>query len=84
MNDHRKHSEKVPAGQGPDAVIREPLKIGPATPYDFTARNLTAYGGLLPVGTMLEKLGFERLVEECPRHDKTAALAPAMWAAVRA
>jgi hypothetical protein len=64
VNDHRKHSEKVPAGQGPDAVIREPLKIGLATPYDFTARNLTAYGGLLPVATMLEKLGFERLVEE--------------------
>ena len=38
--------------------------MGASTPYDFTARNLTAYGGLLPVGTMLEKLGFERLVEE--------------------
>jgi hypothetical protein len=64
VNDNRKHSEKVPAGQGLDEVIREPLKIGPSTPYDFTARNLTAYGGLLPVATMLEKLGFEPLVEE--------------------
>jgi len=40
------------------------LKIGASTPYDFSARNLTAYGGLLPVATMLEKLGFEQLVEE--------------------
>jgi hypothetical protein len=32
--------------------------------YDFSARNLTAYGGLLPVATMLEKLGFQQLVEE--------------------
>ena len=28
------------------------------------AKNLTAYGGLLPVATMLEKLGFQQLVEE--------------------
>jgi hypothetical protein len=33
-------------------------------PYDFVARNLTAYGGLLRVATMLEKLGFQQLVEE--------------------
>ena len=64
MNDNRKHSGKTPAGQGPEEVIREPLEIGAATPYDFAARNLTAYGGLLPVATMLERLGFERLVEE--------------------
>jgi hypothetical protein len=50
--------------QGPEEAIREPLKIGPSTPYDFSARNLTAYGGLLAVATMLEKLGFERLLEE--------------------
>jgi hypothetical protein len=40
------------------------LKIGASTPYDFSKRNLTAYGGLLPVAAMLEKLGFEQLVEE--------------------
>lgn len=28
------------------------------------AKNLTACGGLLPVATMLEKLGFQQLVEE--------------------
>lgn len=32
-------------------------------PYDFSGRNLT-YGGLFPVATMLEKLGFQKLVEE--------------------
>jgi len=47
-----------------ETVVAKPLKIGGSTPYDFSARNLTAYGGLLPVATMLEKLGFQQLVEE--------------------
>jgi hypothetical protein len=64
VNDNRKHNEETPARQGVEAVLPEPLKIGASTPYDFTARNLTAYGGLLPVATMLEKLGFQQLVEE--------------------
>jgi hypothetical protein len=59
-----KHSEKTSARQGIESVVAGPLKIGASTPYDFTARNLTAYGGLLPVATMLEKLGFQQLVEE--------------------
>ena len=64
MNDTRNHNEKWRAGQGAEAVSPEPLKIGATTHYDFGARNLTAYGGLLPVATMLEKLGFQKLVEE--------------------
>src|SRR3974377_1094340 len=64
VKNNRKHSEKTPCGQGAETVIPAPLKIGASTPYDFSARNLTAYGGLLPVATMLEKLGFEELVEE--------------------
>jgi hypothetical protein len=44
--------------------MAEPNKIGASTPYDFEAKNLTAYGGLLPVATMLEKLSFQQLVEE--------------------
>ena len=64
MNDTRNHNEKRPAGQAAEAVSPEPLKIGATTHYDFSARNLTAYGGLLPVATMLEKLGFQKLVEE--------------------
>lgn len=60
----RRHIEKRSAKQGAGAVIPGPNKIGAATPYDFAAKNLTAYGGLLPVATMLEKLGFQQLVEE--------------------
>ena len=43
---------------------REPNKINAATKYSFTGRNLTAYGGLLPVAAMLEKLDFRELVGE--------------------
>jgi len=75
VNDNRKHNGKMPGEQGPGAAIQEPLKIGAATPYDFSARNLTAYGGLLPVATMLEKLGFEKLVEEMlPVRRRTRAM----------
>ncbi len=41
---------------------REPNKISATTKYSFTGRNLTAYGGLLPVAAMLEKLEFRELV----------------------
>jgi Transposase DDE domain group 1 len=61
---NRENNEKRRAAQGAGAVRSEPLKIGASTPYDFTARNLTAYGGLLPVATLLERLGFQQLVEE--------------------
>jgi DDE family transposase len=52
------------AKQGPDAVTLKPIKISATTPYDFTGPNLTAYGGLLPVATMLEKLQFQQLIQE--------------------
>jgi len=57
VNDNRQHNEKKPARQGLEGATPEPLKIGASTLYDFSARQLTAYGGLLPVATMLEKLG---------------------------
>jgi hypothetical protein len=60
----REHSEKRRAKQGPKEGIGEPNRIGASTPYDFEGKNLTAYGGLLPVATMLERLGFQQLVEE--------------------
>src|SRR5882672_8615700 len=60
----KKHSDKDRAKQGAGEVTAEPNKIGASTPYDFEGRNLTAYGGLLPVATMLEKLGFQQLLEE--------------------
>src|SRR6202167_3575835 len=50
--------------QGSEGPTAEPNKIGASTPYDFHGKNLTPYGGLLPVITMLEKLDFQPLVEE--------------------
>jgi hypothetical protein len=64
VNNNREDNEKKGPAQGVGAVNREPFKIGASTPYDFTGRNLTAYGGLLPVATLLEKLGFQQLLEE--------------------
>jgi len=60
----KKHSEKTRASQGLGATPSEANKIKASTSYDFTAKNLTAIGGFLPVATMLEKLGFQSLVEE--------------------
>ena len=65
MVNHRKqHTRRKPAKQGVRDVIPEPNKINASTPYDFRGKNLTPYGGLLPVATMLEKLGFQSLLEE--------------------
>jgi hypothetical protein len=41
-----------------------PNRIDSTTPYDFEGRNLTPYGGLFPVASLLEKLRFRELVEE--------------------
>jgi len=60
----KEHSEKTPAKQGSGTNAPETNKINASTPYDFSGRNLTPYGGLLPVITMLEKLGFESLVKQ--------------------
>ncbi len=60
----QKDSEKKPAKQGLEASHREPNEIGASTPYDFKSKSLTAYGGLLPVANMLERLKFQELVEE--------------------
>jgi len=76
VNDNRKHSEKLPPEQGAEGPAPGPLKIGASTPYDFSARNLTAYGGLLPVATMLERLGFEQLVEEMLSIDRLTRAMP--------
>src|ERR1035437_3016350 len=65
MVNHRKqHTRRKAAKQGVREVIPEPNKINASTPYDFRGKNLTPYGGLLPVATMLEKLGFQSLLEE--------------------
>ena len=59
-----KHTRRPPVPQGSRKSYSEPNKIAASTPFDFSGKNLTPYGGLLPVATMLEKLGFKKLVEE--------------------
>ena len=62
--DKKKHSDKPRLNQGSSADIAEPNKIAASTHFDFEGKNLTPYGGLFPVATMLEKLGFQKLVNE--------------------
>jgi hypothetical protein len=57
-------SSKKPAKQEIAENTRKPIKINGSTHFDFEGKNLTAYGGLLPVATILEKLKFQQLVEE--------------------
>src|SRR5882757_5880985 len=64
VNEQEQDSGLRSAKQGVRDVIPEPNKINASTPYDFNGKNLTPYGGLLPVITMLEKLGFQTLVEQ--------------------
>src|SRR5579863_8548048 len=60
----KKDSAQTPVKQGAGDIASEPNKINASTPYDFNGKNLTPYGGLLPVITMLENLGFQALVEQ--------------------
>jgi len=64
VTDRNKNSDKARVKQGPEKISSEPNKINASTPYDFSGKNLTPYGGLLPVITMLENLGFQSLVEQ--------------------
>ena len=77
MNDQPQDSCPTPVKQGVHAASPQPNKIGPATPYDFDGKNLTAYGGLLPVGTLLEKLGFRQLVEDTLKVKRQTRAMPA-------
>ena len=60
----KQHSSPRPVKQGRGARASRPNKIGASTPYHFRGKNLTPYGGLLPVATLLEKLDFQALLEE--------------------
>lgn len=64
MKNRKQNSVKTPVKQGAGAKPREANKINASTRYDFKGKNLTPYGGLLPVATLLEKLEFVALVEE--------------------
>src|SRR5437868_386119 len=62
--DSSKHTRKTPVRQGSPAESSPPSKINAHTPFDFAGKNLTPYGGLFPVATMLGKLKFQQLIEE--------------------
>jgi hypothetical protein len=62
VNNRKQHTRRKPAKQGVRDVKPEPNKINASTPYDFRGKYLTPYGGLLPVATVLEKLGFQFLL----------------------
>src|SRR5438093_7875504 len=77
VSNEKQHRKKEPAKQAFRETPSEPNKIGASTPYQFNGKNLTAYGGLLPVATMLEKLDFRKLVEEtitCSRETRVMNL----------
>jgi hypothetical protein len=77
VNRQEQDSDRRPANQGVRDVTPEPNKINASTPYDFDGKNLTAYGGLLPVGTLLEKLGFRQLVEDTLNVKRLTRVMPA-------
>ena len=64
VTNKKQHSAERRAKQAFKNVHSHPNKIGASTPFDFSGKNLTPYGGLLPVATMLEKLEFQPLVEK--------------------
>jgi Transposase DDE domain group 1 len=64
VKNRKQNSVKKAAAQAGGEKTPEPNKISASTVYDFEGKNLTPYGGLLPIITMLEKLGFQALVEE--------------------
>ena len=70
MKKRKQNSVKTPVKQGGGEKPAEANKINASTNYDFSEKNLTPYGGLLPVITMLEKIGFLTQVEECLRQRK--------------
>ncbi len=77
VKNRKQNRRKTPARQARGEGRREPNEIGGSTHYDFTGKNLTPYGGLLPIATMLEKLGFQALVEEtitCKRKTRAMTL----------
>jgi len=55
-----KRVERQGLGEGTETATR----ITGATPYEFGARGLTPYGGLLPVVQLLERLEFRQLLAE--------------------
>jgi hypothetical protein len=59
-----KHTRKRRIPQASPERPFQPNKINANMTFDFEGKNLTPYGGLFPVATMLEKLKFQELIEE--------------------
>ena len=49
-------SGKKPVKQGAEAIASEPNKVDTSTFFDFAGKNLTPYGGLLPVARPVYRL----------------------------
>lgn len=64
VTNRKQHNSESRSKQALSNDYSHPNKIGASTPFDFSGKNLTPYGGLLPVATMLEKLDFQTLVEQ--------------------
>lgn len=62
----KNRSQHKPRRQSGQASLdsTSPNRIESSTRFDFEGRNLTPYGGLLPVASMLEKLQFRQLIED--------------------
>jgi hypothetical protein len=58
VTNSRQHNAETRVTQASNESHSNRNRIGASTPFDFAAKNLTPYGGLLPVATMLEKIGF--------------------------
>jgi len=71
VTNRNQHSSETRVKQASNEIHSNPNKIGASTPYDFSAKHLTPYGGLLPVATMLETLGFQKLVEDTMTVERT-------------
>ena len=84
----KQHSSKRPVKQGRGARASRPNKIGASTPYHFRGKKLTPYGGLLRVATLLEKLGFQALLEQTITTQRitppTSSCWPSCWASMSA
>ncbi len=68
VNNRNQDSRCKPANQAVREAARELNKIGASTPYDFEAKHLTAYGGLLPVAADLPRFSLPGLIWKAVLH----------------
>lgn len=60
----RTQGRKNAGAKGAARSGEDALKITGSTPYEFGAKGLTPYGGVLPMIKLLERLQLRSLVEE--------------------